>query len=180
MTARWLAPDEDPSLPPLADAEPTLIEHYGPVVTDATSHMWIGASAATNNTGELTAIYVALQTARAHAEPGDTVRVLPDSMIALCTTTGAWKPKKNKALAGRNAKLLSALKARGITVHFTHVRAHRQHHMNERADRLADLGAQTTTHFRGGRPLRRGESYQYTSSLPRPSDLVLPPDTVPD
>ena len=147
---------------------------------DPTSNMWIGASAATNNTGELTAIYVALQTARAHAEPGDTVRVLPDSMIALCTTTGAWKPKKNKALAGRNAKLLSALKARGITVHFTHVRAHRQHHMNERADRLADLGAQTTTHFRGGRPLRQGESYQYTSSLPRPSDLVLPPDTVPD
>ena len=170
--------------PPLIDGssprQPTLIEHYGPVVTDATSHMWIGASAATNNTGELTAIYVALQTARAHAEPGDTVRVLPDSMIALCTTTGAWKPKKNKALAGRNAKLLSALKARGITVHFTHVRAHRQHHMNERADRLADLGAQTTTHFRGGRPLRRGESYQCTSSLPRPADLVLPPDTVPD
>ena len=187
VTARWLAPDEDPAkpiAPPLTDGspprQPTLIEHYGPVVTDATSHMWIGASAATNNTGELTAIYVALQTARAHAEPGDTVRVLPDSMIALCTTTGAWKPKKNKALAGRNAKLLSALKARGITVHFTHVRAHRQHHMNERADRLADLGAQTTTHFRGGRPLRRGESYQYTSSLPRPSDLVLPPDTVPD
>ena len=54
--------------------------------------------------------------------------------------TGAWKPKKNKALAGRTAKLLSALKARGVIVHFTHVRAHRQHHMNERADRLADLG----------------------------------------
>ena len=74
-----------------------------------------------------------------------------------------------------------ALKARGIAVHFTHVRAHRQHHMNERADRLADLGAQITTHFRGGPTLRRNESYQYTSSLPHPStDPVLPPDTVPD
>ena len=160
---------------------PTLIEHYGPVDTDPASHMWIGATVATNNTGELMGIYVALQTAQAHAEPGDAVRILPDSMIALCTTTGAWKPKKNKALAGRNAKLLAALKARGIAVHFTHVRAHRQHHMNERADRLADLGAQVTTHFRGGRPLGRSESYQYTSSLPHPStDPVLPPDTVPD
>ena len=51
----------------------------------------------------------------------------------------------------------------------------------ESDDRLADLGAQITTHFRGGRPLRRNESYQYTSSLPHPStDPVLPPDTVPD
>ena len=161
--------------------QPTLIEHYGPVDTDPASHMWIGATAATNNTGELTGIYAALQTAQAHAEPGDAVRILPDSMIALCTTTGAWKPKKNKALAGRNAKLLAALKTRGIAVHFTHVRAHRQHHMNERADRLADLGAQITTHFRGGRPLGRRESYQYTSTLPRPSTVPeLPPDTVPD
>ena len=39
VTARWLAQDEDPSLPPLADAEPTLIEHYGPVETDPASPM---------------------------------------------------------------------------------------------------------------------------------------------
>ena len=31
--------------------------------------MWIGATVATNNTGELMGIYVALQTAQAHAEP---------------------------------------------------------------------------------------------------------------
>merc|ERR1712185_249702 len=41
--------------------------------------------------------------------------------------------------------------------------------MNERADKLADLGAQTTTHFRAGRPLRQRETYQYSSSLPRPT-----------
>ena len=49
--------------------------------------MWIGP--ATNNTGELTGVYVALQTANAHAEPGDTACILTDSMMALCTTTGA-------------------------------------------------------------------------------------------
>ena len=41
--------------------------------------MWIGASAATNNTGELTGVYVALQTVSAHAEPGDTARILTSS-----------------------------------------------------------------------------------------------------
>ena len=41
-------------------------------------------------------------------------------MMALCTTTGAWKPKKHKVLVGRNAKLLAALRARGIAVHFEH------------------------------------------------------------
>ena len=33
------------------------------------------------------AIYVALQTAQAHSSTGVTVRILPDSMMALCTTT---------------------------------------------------------------------------------------------
>ena len=67
--------------------------------------------------------------------------------MALCTTTGAWKPKKHKVLIGRNAKLLATLRARGITVYVEDVRAHRGHHMNERADSLVDIGAQTTTHF---------------------------------
>ena len=61
-----------------------------------------------------------------HATPGSAVEVrecglvddtlvfLTDSMMALCTTTGAWKPKKHKVLVGRNAKLLAALRARGI------------------------------------------------------------------
>ena len=153
----------------------------GPVDTDPASPMWIGASRATNNTGELTAVYVALQTARAHCTAGDTARILPDSMMALCTTTGAWKPCKHKALIARNVKELAALRSRGIDILFEHVRAHRGHSMNERADKLADLGAQTTTHFRAGRPLRQRETYQYSSSLPRPTIRpILPPDTVPD
>ena len=68
-----------------------------------------------------------------------------------------------------------------FNIQFEHVRAHRGHSMNERADKLADLGAQTTTHFRAGRPLRQRETYQYSSSLPRPTIRpILPPDTVPD
>ena len=68
-----------------------------------------------------------------------------------------------------------------MDIHCENVRAHRGHSMNERADKLADLGAQTTTHFRAGRPLRQRETYQYSSSLPRPTIRpILPPDTVPD
>ena len=75
----------------------------------------------------------------------------------------------------------TSLRARGIAVHFEHVRAHRGHHMNERADSLADIGAQTTTHFRASRPLRRRESHWYISAFPHPtSHHTFPPDTVPD
>ena len=101
--------------------------------------------------------------------------------MALCTTTGAWKPTKHKALVARNVRQLAVLRARDIRVRFRHVRAHRGHHMNERADRLADLGAQTTAHFRAGRPLRHRDTYQYTSTLPRPQIRpTLPRDHVPD
>ena len=81
----------------------------------------------------------------------------------------------------RCVRCLRIEKFKVCDIHFEHVRAHRGHSMNERADRLADLGAQTTTHFRAGRPLRQRETYQYSSSLPRPTIRpILPPDTVPD
>ena len=151
VTARWLARGEDASLPPAPGAEPTLTEHYGPVDTDPKSHMWLGAAKATNNTGELTAMHVALRTAEAHAVRGDFVRILPDSMMAICTTTGAWKSPRHRTLVSRNVGMLATLRTRGVRVQFSHIRAHRGHTMNERADSLADLGAQTTTHFSQGR-----------------------------
>ena len=41
--------------------------------------------------------------------------------------------------------------------------------------------AQTTAHFRAGRPLRHRDTYQYTSTLPRPQICpTLPHDHVPD
>ena len=101
---------------------------------------------------------------------------------------GAWKPKKHKVLVGRNAKLLTALGARGMDrralVHTLNTCELTEDtiHMNERADGLAAvLGVRTTTHFRAGRPLRRGKSYQYTSSyqtqdwnraLPHPGRMI--------
>ena len=117
--------------------------------------MWIGASRATNNTGELTAIYVALQTAQAHSSAGDTVRILPDSIMALCTTTGAWTPHTHKVPIARNVRELASLRRRHACEPTI-----KGHSMNERANELADLGAQTTTHFRAGRSLRQWHTYQ--------------------
>ena len=68
--------------------------------------------------------------------------ILSDSQIAICTTTGAWASRKNKALIERNRRALAALRADGTTVRFQHIRAHAGHGMNERADRLAARGAQ--------------------------------------
>ena len=102
-------------------------------------------------------------------------------MMAICTITGAWKSTKHSALVSRNVGMLAKLRARRMRVQFCHIRAHKGHRMNERADGLADLGAQTTTHFRAGHPLRPRDGYQYTSTLPRPQIRpTLPPDNVPD
>ena len=54
-------------------------------------------------------MHVALRTAEAHAIRGCSVRILPDSMMAICTTTGAWKSPKHKALVSRNVGMLATL-----------------------------------------------------------------------
>ena len=68
--------------------------------------------------------------------------IFSDSQLAICTTMGAWAPRKNKELVKRNRAALAKLRQRSITVRFRHVRSHTGHGMNERADRLADQGAQ--------------------------------------
>jgi hypothetical protein len=90
----------------------------------------------------------ALTGARELVRPGE--EVLSDSQIAICTTTGAWASRKNKALVAHNRRALAALRADGTTVRFQHVRAHAGHGMNERADGLAAQGAQGMR-SRGGR-----------------------------
>jgi len=64
--------------------------------------------------------------------------------MALCTTTGAWKPCKHKALIARNVKELAALRSRGIDILFEHVQRcaspqRTYNSMNERADKLCLL-----------------------------------------
>jgi ribonuclease HI len=131
------------------DLEAAVREECGRVITNPNQAEHLGATRATNNTGELGAVYHALTSARELVRPSEEVLILSDSQIAICTTTGAWVSRKNKALVERNRR---ALRAAGTTVRFQHIRAHAGHGMNERADRLAARGAQ-------GMRCRRGMIY---------------------
>ena len=79
------------------------------LITNPNQAEHLGATRATNNTGELGAVCHALTGARELARPGEEVLILSDSQIAICTTTGAWASRKNTALVERNRRALAAL-----------------------------------------------------------------------
>ena len=75
---------------------------------------YLGATRATNNTGELGAVCHALMGARELARAGEvrgSAHIFSDSQIAVCTTIGAWASRKCKALVERNRRTLAALRA---------------------------------------------------------------------
>ena len=125
-------------------ASPPLYEESGRVVTNEKAPEFLGASKGTNNTGELSAVHHALTRANAVLPHGTqtTVLVLADSMLAICTTTGAWAARSNRTLVNKNKRALARLRGKGIDVRFRHIRAHEGHRMNERADALAKQGGQ--------------------------------------
>ena len=88
-----------------------------------------------NNTAELSAIAHAMRWLL--AEGGDQgVVVRGDSQYALRISSGEWRAKANKALADSVRSLwfeVSSLRS----LRAEHVRAHRGHRWNERADHLA-------------------------------------------
>ena len=176
---RWLGPGDDPAVAPRPDEPPTFDE-CGPVVTNATKYGYLGATKGSNNTGELSGLCRGLERALPHTLPGDEVHALSDSMLAICATSGAWRPKCHHALVARCKKAVAALRMRGVRVSLRHVRAHRGHAMNERADTLAGLGAQGVR-MRDGRPFDPPDypdpSHARSATPVRP---LLPPDTVPD
>ena len=126
-------------------------EEAGRVVLNRKLPEYIGATQATNNTGELTGVHMALTRAEECLRAGEDLLILSDSQLAICTTVGAWAPRRNRALVMRNRDALARLRALGVVVRLRHVRAHRGHGMNERADALANQGAQGMC-VRDGKP----------------------------
>ena len=159
-------------------------QEAGRVITDPKRPEYIGAAKHTNNTGELSAVYHALTRAPSLLRPGEELVIMPDSQLAICTTTGAWASKKHTELVRRNRAAFAKLREQGTTVRFQHVRAHRGHAMNEAADELAKKGAAGLRERDGSLyiPSRRS----HTTTAP-PPPLPLPPlphrlpvDVVPD
>ena len=89
----------------------------------------IGAAAHTNNAGELSAMYYALQRAVARQARKGREHIHTDSLYAMHMTTGRWMPRKQ---GRRNAPLIAKLRAlwrrvqrrRPGEVELRHVRSH--------------------------------------------------------
>ena len=105
------------------------------VFTEDGASGFIGAEVGSNNTAELNAIAGALQWLLAKGGD-DSVVIRADSQYALNIAQGEWRAKKNRALASRVRAMWEEV-SHLRNLDGEHVRAHRGHRWNERADHLA-------------------------------------------
>ena len=121
------------------DEGTVVAEQSGRVITDSNHPLWIGADIGSNNTGELSAIYYALEWAKENATK---VTIYSDSNYALNMTFGNWRPSTNKRMI-QVIRVVAAQVANVVTIEHSHIRAHSGFKWNEVADRLADKGARS-------------------------------------
>lgn len=115
-------------------------ETSGRVITDPEQAGFIGAEVGSNNTAELCGFAAALRWLL--VEGGrDAAVIRADSQYAGNLASGAWKAKANKDLVHQVQELWREVAGlRPLT--WSHVKAHRGHRWNERADHLALRRAQ--------------------------------------
>ena len=112
-----------------------VFEKSGPVVTEESADGFLGAGVGSNNTAELSAIAHAMRWLLAEGS-SQAIVLRGDSEYALNIASGQWRAKANKELAESARALWSEVASlRSLTPE--HVRAHRGHRWNERADHLA-------------------------------------------
>lgn len=128
-----------------------LADLFGPVVTDAESQWFMGASRGTNNTGELSGFGQSLYWLRDVDRTTRTAVILYDSMWAHNMIEGNWKPDASVAMIRRLQAVLADVRTRR-QVFFVHVKSHqddgvRLHDItdtavlsNIRADKLVGWG----------------------------------------
>ena len=112
-----------------------LTEFYGRVQTNPEADDFIGAEVGSNNTGELTAMAEALRWLLKHNEEKE-VLVRTDSTYAGNIASGNWRAKANLKLASHVQELWNEVSSI-CHLNWKHVRAHKGHRWNERADHLA-------------------------------------------
>nr|AIF06441.1 hypothetical protein [uncultured marine group II/III euryarchaeote KM3_192_C12] len=112
-----------------------LTEASGMVITEEEAEEFLGAEVGSNNTAELSALAHALRWLL--IEGGDSsVAIYGDSEYALRIAQRIYRAKANKSLANRVQELWDEVTSiRSLTG--IHVRAHKGHRWNERADHLA-------------------------------------------
>ena len=115
-------------------------EGSGPVITDQGSGAFIGAEIGSNNTAELCGFAAALRWLLIEGG-SDAAVIRADSQYAGNLASGVWKAKANKELVHQVQLLWREVSGlRPLT--WSHVKAHRGHRWNERADHLAVRRAQ--------------------------------------
>ena len=111
-------------------------EMWGMVTCDSDNQEYIGAEVGSNNTAELTAFAMALRWLLIEGS-GQNAIIYTDSQYAGNLATGNWRAKANKTLVKSVQDLWRETSSlRNLT--WNHVRAHRGHRWNERADHLAN------------------------------------------
>ena len=131
----------------------------GPVATDQSHPLYLGAVNATNNAGEILAMTRMLEAASAIALPGEHIEVQSDSMCAILAALGARpgttragrrcakKCKSNDAIKRRLRQAYAATRRKAGPGRLTirKVKGHSSHVFNEVADELAAIGRATDT-----------------------------------
>ena len=115
-------------------------EFAGSVETDEGNDDFIGATVGSNNTAELSGFAAALRWLLVEGG-GDSAVIRADSQYAGNLACGAWKAKANRELVAHVQALWDAV-SELRTLTWEHVKAHRGHRWNERADHLALRKAQ--------------------------------------
>lgn len=110
-------------------------EKCGQVVTGPEEDSFLGAEVGSNNTAELSAIAHALRWILVESDIEGVV-IRTDSKYAGNVSSSAWKAKANVELAKHVQSLWEEV-SRACSLEWEHVRAHRGHRWNERADHLA-------------------------------------------
>lgn len=110
-------------------------EAAGMVQTDPDGEEFLGAEVGSNNTAELSGFAAALRWLL--VEGGDeSALIRADSTYAGNLASGAWKAKANRELVAHVQRLWAEV-AELRPLEWGHVKAHRGHRWNERADHLA-------------------------------------------
>ena len=159
--AIWSANEQGPQ-----STLPT-VELFGPVPLQPWDVRWLGATVASNNTGELTAMAEALLWLDQEA-PGDpTIPALIrfDSTYAFEVVTGRAVATENTELVSNiQTILLSASSKRNIE--WAKVKGHSNDNGNDYADKLAELGA-------AGKQTKQWSRWLLPVGSPSPCDPLL-------
>ena len=112
-----------------------VFEAFGPVTTSSEETLFFGAEVGSNNTAELSAIINALRWVLSSGIQSR-VEICTDSKYAGNISSGIWKAKANLALVSCVRRFWEEV-SEIMPISWRHVKAHRGHRWNERADHLA-------------------------------------------